>query len=268
MKLQLTNPQIVDFAEQAGSFTTVAEATETILALFASAGHDPVTRKDVCAVIEEMSGWASKRALEAIDLNKGDAWKAIGSALSALGRAPGRGYYTQGNRVGIKTVSEKLVQMAEDGDINIASKAGVRFAGNLSLGVDEDSIGYYANDPGLRRIAVAQTKCFGFYSQRAGACRSCPLASFCAEAQMSKLGEIASRLDAETEANLKTALEPATEEVVEEVEAVVDGLETMVLPFEGVCGHCQGVMPEGSQGVYVDGRGLLHVACVSEVDNG
>jgi len=267
MKLQLNNGQIVDFAEQAGVFTTVAEATETILGLFASAGHDPVTRKDVCAVIEAMGGWVHAGP-GAIDLNKGDAWKAIGSALSGLGRAPGRGYYTQGNRVGIKTVSEKLVEMAEAGDVRIASKAGVRFAGNLSLSVDEDSIGYYANDPGLRRIAADQTKCFGFYSQRAGACRSCPLASFCAEAQMSKLGEIASRLDAETESNLKAALEPATEEVAVEEAVSETHLETMVLPFEGVCGHCQGVMPEGSEGVYVDGKGLLHVACVSEVDNG
>jgi hypothetical protein len=250
MKMQLTKVQILDFASRAGTFTTTVDATNRVLEILASEGIDPISRKDVVVVVQAMaeSRWPED-------------FESLNAIVKHLGRAPGRGYYTQGHMVGVKTLSEKVVEMAEAGDIRIATKAGIRFAGNMLLSVDEDVLGYYTDDPGLRRIAADQTRCFGFYSQSAGACRSCPLASFCAEAQMGKIGEIASRLDAETEATIKLALEPVEPEPTEDAEPD-HGHETMTLPFEGVCSGCQNVMAEGSEGVYVEGSGLHHVACV------
>ena len=58
---------------------------------------------------------------------------------------------------------------------------------------------------------------------------------------------------------------PAEEEVETTSEATLpEGVETMTLPFEGVCSGCGETMPEGSEGVFVDGSGLHHVRCVPQ----
>lgn len=260
MKLQITETQSRDFGSKAGTYTDVKAAVTSVLSVLASEAHDPITKRDVCAVIQSMAG-GPQDALNHEEEGL-PCWKTINGMLNGLGRAPGRGYYTQGAMVGIQTLSEQIVEAAESGNIRIVTKTGIRFSGNLSLSVDEDVLGYYADDPGLRRTAADQSRCFGFYSQQAGSCRTCPLASFCAEAQMGKLGEIAARLDAETEANLQAALAPEPEVEEAPTTELPEGMETITLPFEGVCSACQDPMAEGSEGVFVEGQGLHHVACL------
>lgn len=260
MKLQLTTVQTQAFATSLGAFTTIGDATTRILEAFAAEAHDPFTRRDVCAVMTAMEGGPADPIYHKEDGAEG--WTYMNPIIKANQRT-GRGYYTQGARVGARTVTEKVVEMAANGDIRIASKAGVSWA-PAAVEADEDNLGYYAGDAGLRRIAADQTRCFGFYSESAKACRDCPLASFCAEARVAKLGEIAARLDAETEASLKAVLEPTTEveEEASEEATLPEGVETMTLPFEGVCSGCGEVMPEGSEGVFVEGSGLHHVRCI------
>ena len=263
MKLQLTNSQVTAFATKVGAYTNMPDATTRVLASFAAEGHDPLTRRDLCAVLQALKGGPEDAIYTKEDGVEG--WVVINPMLKgSLARAPGRGYYTQGDKVGARTLTEKVVEMAANGGIRIASKAGLSWT-PTSVEVDEDLLGYYAEDVGLRRLAANATRCFGSFSARASACRSCPLAPFCATARTAKLGEIAARLDAETEATLKAALEPEVTEAEEvaPTETADEGAPgVMVLPFEGVCSGCQGVMPEGSEGVYVEGAGVHHVACV------
>jgi hypothetical protein len=259
MKLQLSNVQAQAFATQTGAFTSVGEATTNVLSAFAAEGHDPFTRRDVVAVIAAMAGGPEDAIYHKEDGIEG--WTYMNPLIKANERT-GRGYYTQGIKVGVQTVTDKVIEMAENGQVHIASKAGIAW-NPVSLEIDEDVLGYYAGDAGLRRTAVEQTKCFGSFSEKAKVCRNCPLASFCAEARVAKLGEIAARLDAETEASLKAVLEPVEVEEEAPETTVPEGVETMTLPFEGVCSGCQEVMPEGSEGVFVDGSGLHHVRCIS-----
>ena len=262
MKLQFTPTEIRSLACKAGVFTNITDTTKRVLEVLASEGHDPISRRDVVAIIIAMEGstWTTENNPGYEDLN---------AVVKALPRAEGRGYYTQGAKVGAQTLTERVVEMAAAGDIRIASKSGIRFKTAVFADVvDEDAIGYYAEDAGLRRIAATQTRCFGYFSETAKACKNCPLAAFCSEARMSKLAEIATRLDEATEAELKAALEPeevATTETAETTEAkVADVGDEITLPFEGVCSACSQLMPEGSVGVYVDGAGLHHVGCVKE----
>lgn len=262
MKLQLSSVQAQAFATQIGAFTSVGEATTNVLSAFAAEGHDPFTRRDVVAVIAAMNGGPADAIYHVEDGAEG--WTYMNPIIKANERT-GRGYYTQGIKVGAQTVTDKVIEMAANGEVHIASKAGIAWAPS-SMEVDEDVLGYYAGDAGLRLLAAGQTSCFGSFSERAKVCRSCPLASFCAEARVAKLGEIAARLDSETEATLKAVLEPTVEEEVEAPPEITlpEGVETMTLPFEGVCSGCSEVMPEGSEGVFVDGSGLHHVRCVPQ----
>lgn len=82
--------------------------------------------------------------------------------------------------------------------------SGVSWAPRV-LSPDPGKESWYGEDAGLRRLAVAQSKCFGGWSDTDFACTSCPLARWCQEAALAKLDELARALDKEEEDRLSQA---------------------------------------------------------------
>ncbi len=152
---------------------------------------------------------------------------------------------------------------------------------------------WYGGDAGLRRLAVAQSKCFGGWSDSDFSCSSCPLARWCQEAALAKLDELARALDKEEEVRLSQAqpaqvqpaqVQPAQnmatpspvqaqvqppkdplpggldpEEVVRNLSA--GGASIVPMPFRGVCTGCEGEAPAGESMVYIRGKGMFHPEC-------
>lgn len=85
--------------------------------------------------------------------------------------------------------------------------SGVSWAPRV-LSPDAGKESWYGEDAGLRRLAVAQSKCFGGWSDTDFACTSCPLARWCQEAALAKLDELARALDKEEEDRL-SQIQPA-----------------------------------------------------------
>ena len=137
MKLQLSSVQAQAFATKIGPFTSVGEATTATLSAFAAEGHDPFTRRDVVAVIAAMNGGPADAIYHVEDGAEG--WTYMNPIIKANERT-GRGYYTQGVKVGAQTVTDKVIEMAANGEVHIASKAGIAWV-PTSLEVDEDVLG-------------------------------------------------------------------------------------------------------------------------------
>jgi hypothetical protein len=153
---------------------------------------------------------------------------------------------------------------------------------------------------GLRRLAVTQTACFGYYAERASTCTVCPLARHCAASVLTALAEIGSNLDEQTEKEI--------DEAIKQVEAAKlaasrhvsmsqspmtssnssmgvppasipqpssnfappasgsktgwpSGHSEVTLPFDGVCSICGGKINKGDKAIHVAGKGVLHEEC-------
>lgn len=158
-------------------------------------------------------------------------------------------------------------------------------------GLDHKSHPLYVEDEGLRRLAVSQTRCFGNYSDRAKACKSCPLVGFCAVASMTGLGDIEAALNRETEeaiaieaaraeaeakrlarANEPTPEpestpaenEPETSNETPEGLDLPDGASLIQPPFGSKCSKCSEMVPAWSTAVHLPGEGLVHAACANK----
>lgn len=128
----------------------------------------------------------------------------------------------------------------------------------------------YAEDAGLKRIALMDTKCFGEFVNK-GKCKSCPLAGSCQVASFSKIASFAAALDAETEKGLLPP-EPVVEEpVVEapeiqetsapETPAIKEGWKVWKSPITSVCSGCEEKIFAGSDCINIRGKGNFHMGC-------
>lgn len=129
----------------------------------------------------------------------------------------------------------------------------------------------YAEDAGLRRIALMDTRCFGEFVNK-GKCRTCPLAGSCQVASFSKIASFAAELDAETEKGLLPP-EPVVEEpVVEapeiqeetsapETPALKEGWKVWKSPITSVCSGCEEKILAGSDCINIRGKGNFHMGC-------
>ena len=77
---------------------------------------------------------------------------------------------------------------------------------------------YVANER-ARMLAIEQTRCFGFYSERAKTCGSCPLAGICFAARGGKVAEANARAAEAAEANARAAEAAANRKVWEDAAA-------------------------------------------------
>ena len=128
----------------------------------------------------------------------------------------------------------------------------------------------YLSSERARRVAVEQTRCFGFYSERAPTCGDCPLAGLCFAARGGKVAEANARAeDARVEANARAEDARVEAERVEaerveaervEAERVVSGT-VIQLPFAIVCSGCGEKTEPFTDVVAVEGVGSFHMGC-------
>ena len=132
---------------------------------------------------------------------------------------------------------------------------------------------YLANER-ARRIAVEQTRCFGFYSERVKTCGGCPLAGLCFAARGANVAEAnaraeEARLKAEEEAReaslaatVVNALGDTPEAPVEAPEAPAPTVgKAVTLPWAVVCSGCGGETEAHAEVIAVDGVGTYHKGC-------
>jgi hypothetical protein len=289
MKFQLTPTQVTIFASKAGSYTQMEESAKRVLSIFAQEGHDPYTRRDVIAVIQAMGG-PSDPIYDILPETGEESWRTLNPVVKGNPRAPGRGYYTQGDRVGKRAPVTAETAVRDDG-LQVVRKTGIVWT-PPNIEADTESEGYYEADPGLRQMAVAESQCFGTYNANDSGCEECPLARWCSDASMATMADLAARLDRETEdaivkaaeamlrgqkpeetAQTKTqtkAAESAPEETPSETGSAAEfkgwptGYNEVELPFQGICSECDGTIAKGETAVHKPGTGMLHQDCAKK----
>jgi hypothetical protein len=152
----------------------------------------------------------------------------------------------------------------------------------------------YEHDAGLARLAIAQTRCYGWFSERSSSCKGCPLVALCQQAKMVNVAETAALLDREIENQIRqqqeqeeaqaasaVSLSPyASDLVVEDTSSdtgAPDPVETAAeptiptgatsmdsLPFEVYCSGCSSTIAAGSPAVHLPGKGAFHPSCLAE----
>ena len=152
----------------------------------------------------------------------------------------------------------------------------------------------YEHDAGLARIAIAQTRCYGWFSERSASCKGCPLVALCQQAKMVNVAETAALLDREIENQIRqqqeqeeaqaasaVSLSPyASDLVVEDTSSdtgAPDPVETAAeptiptgatsmdsLPFEVYCSGCSSTIAAGSPAVHLPGKGAFHPSCAAK----
>ena len=299
MKLQLSPGQASAFAHQIGSYQDLAISTQAVLDAFHAASHDPYTRRDVVAVLVALGSPADP----ILHIENGvEGWRIVNPLVKGERSSKGRGFYTQNNRPAIastpKTSEEIEAEQAELAARGIAIEAipGLVWLPE-SVEANPELEGWYADDEGLRQIAVSQSKCFGNFSAGSSSCQACPLSRWCSSSGMACLDDIASELDAGTEKEIREA-ERAAENARLAAEAAakaaartggspapskpssipsspsspasapVDGwpagYQEVPLPFDGVCSECEGLIKGGEQGVHLTGVGMFHIQCARD----
>jgi hypothetical protein len=282
-----------------GSTWMITRTASRVVEIFAQENHDPFTRRDVAAVMCER-GWAKE------DLQKDPGYDALSQAINGI-PSQGRGYYTQGSRVGTPVhwaapgptpsappASRKALVPVTQYSVEIAAKAGVSWTPDIPEPVDG---GWYDLDAGLRRMAVAQTPCFGYYDAEDSTCASCPLAVNCANAVLANLEAVAETLNLRTEASITAAQDKADAAAAaaarQKAAAAAPspkpapappkpapapkgplswpkGFKPLPdpLPWAGVCSGCRAATDIGSFVIHVSigsNQGMYHEACARKV---
>lgn len=267
MKLQITPTTSARFATEVGDHTSLWEAVTKIIAVFKANTHTPFTRKDVDAVVKAL-GYD-----EVTDA-------ALYPQVNHLHR-PKRGYYSldaapeEGAATPAPAPKVKAPAPTPK-TVTVETADGVVWVPDAPT---PENAGYYAEDIGLRRIAVTESTCYGHYSASHKACGTCPLAGFCAPASVGGMGDISARLDKATEKHLADAKRAAVappaptpdpyNKAPEPAPAPTSGAEpeyppganVLDVPFEGICTKCGNTIAEGALGVHVAGEGMLHPDC-------
>ncbi len=285
MRLQLTPSESAAHAAAAGGASTgsLGRDTKLVLAAFWDAGHKTYTRRDVSAVLCLM-GYTGVGMTPGMIPTDGPGYYEMDAEFRNHGGSSGkRGYWMLTHRPYVDTPATPAVEpnsvpvpsMPKVVDVQVV--AGLSWAPEAVEASGDE--GYYAEDLGLRRIAISGSRCFGFYSKGSGSCGACPLARFCAEASMGRLADIAARLDRETEqalAEAKAAEErraalaeraaeahaPAREVTEAPAEAVAPGLSTTTLEFDVICDACGNTINRGAEAVIAESDEIFHPGCV------
>ena len=268
MRLQLNPEQIQKYVDGICHLhdLTLQQAIAVVLGAFKDT-LDPFTRHDLTAVLKG-GGFPG-------DLQKDpDAWATIGAEINQKATSVRKGFYTQ-KRDGDQThvpVADPLklrpVPILELPATTVEAEPGVFWSPLLVEKVES----LYSNDVGLRRIAVSQSSCFGNFSIKSNQCKSCPLASYCAQASNAHIATIAAALDAQTVLDIKNAKQgmkiidpaPSAPKVVEQ-KKLPDGAFVFQSAFETVCSLCSKEVPEKSEAVHIPKRGVYHTSCAQEL---
>jgi hypothetical protein len=281
MRLQLSPSDSSVLATRIGApaFDINAD-TRRVLAAFFDAGHQPYTRRDVASVLLAM-GYAGMGNHSDRDVpTDGRRYYAMDSEFRNHGGPSGkRGYWALSHRPLVDDAptaapTTPAPTPASPAPSTVKVKAGLSWAPDVVEASGDE--GYYAEDLGLRRIAISGSRCFGFYSKGSGSCGACPLARYCAEATMGRLADIAARLDRETEQALaeakaseerRAALADAAAEAHAPSAPKADPApeapagETTTLEFDVLCDGCGNTIAKGEAAVINEADEIFHSGC-------
>ena len=127
------------------------------------------------------------------------------------------------------------------------------------------------SDPYFAELAAGQTRCFGAWSAKATACKSCPLAVLCHKSQVGAMSRIAKGCDeafAAATATPPPVVVEAAPEVAPEVATaptLPKGAKLMPVAFETICNACGEVCEEGVEAVHLAGQGIFHITCAQSM---
>lgn len=273
MRLQLSPSDSSVFATRVGApLFDIAADTRRVLAAFWDAGHQPYTRRDVASVLLAMGYMGMGNTSEKEVPTDGPRSQEFRAEFRNHGGPSGkRGYWALSHRPLVDDAPTATPATPEaPAPSTVTVKAGLSWTPDVVEPSGEE--GYYAEDVGLRRIAISGSRCFGFYSKGSGSCGACPLARYCAEATMGRLADIAARLDRETEQALaeaeaaeerRAALADAAAEAhaptPDDVEAPAP--ETTVLEFDVLCDGCGYTIAKGEAAVINEADEIFHPGC-------
>lgn len=294
MKLQLTPAQSSSFALEAGAYTDLYDASARVVDVFKANDHQPFTRKDVEAVVVDM-GCPIDEPFKARDPDTGKlGWQLFYPLIEDKGLVKASrtsyafGAFTLDAEApkaakplkAEKPKAEKPAPQAPEEEVSwapllpepvpAAPEEGISSAPVVVEEEPPGEIDYYAVDLGLRRLAIAQSNCFGSFKDTSTACGDCPLAPYCGPATMATMADIAADLDKKTEKALAAAATPKAPEPPKAAPAPVyeapagplpEGAKEMETPFDSFCSICRGGIPEGSIGVHLPGSGMVHTHC-------
>jgi len=255
----------------------VTDTTRSILSAFLVDGHTEFTRRDVLAVMAQVGlSEGGKRTPTK------DEWDAINAVIYQCPRTAGRrGYYNipaNWSSTSPTSVSDAVRAMASSAtsasDVQVISREGIKWV-PTQPDVDEDEMGYYGRDEGLRHMAAKATACFGSYEEKARQCGDCPLRGHCSSATWARIEAIAEQLDRDLQSQL-AAIHRASQggSAATAGDAASAGgdptllpadCEEIVSPFEAFCTACEGSIPAGEVSWGIVGKGLVHVACYSNI---
>jgi hypothetical protein len=247
----------------------VSDTTRSILSTFLVEGHTEFTRRDVLAVMSQ------------VGLSEGgqrtptkDEWDAINAVIYQCPRTAGRrGYY---NIPADWTMSRPGARPTEStegeaGPVQVIFREGIKWAPTTPE-VDEEDLGFYSGDEGLRHLAAKTTSCFASYEEKARQCQACPLRGHCSSATWARIGAIAEQMDRDLQQQMaaihrasqtgESAMDGAlTDDEAVAIASPPPEVEVIVSPFDAICTVCEGSIPAHSTSWGIGGKGLVHVAC-------
>ena len=155
----------------------------------------------------------------------------------------------------------------------------------------------YLSSERARKAAIAQTRCFGFFSERAATCGGCPLAGLCLTARGANVAEANARVEAaraeaarieaerveaerveaerlrvEAEeaarmeslaATVVNALGDSTEEAQSEASPVLTG-KVVQIPWSIICSGCGERTEPNEEVVSIEDHGAFHQGCTPQ----
>ena len=155
---------------------------------------------------------------------------------------------------------------------------------SLPVGPKNDVSDAYHPDPYIRSLAVAETKCFGAFSDQSSICERCPLQGACLNAMATDLSSLARVLAEEDRKKeeekerqacegsmVKGVFIKAPPSVVFPHTPVIDspfgvvGSQIITVQQQAKCGQCGNVIPKGTEAQWVRSgggkSGLFHMTC-------
>jgi hypothetical protein len=159
----------------------------------------------------------------------------------------------------------------------------------------------YHPDPYIQGIAVAATKCFGFWDPKSDVCcdgGGCPISGACKAQTLTALSTLAVVLQKEDDTRKAAAFAPSTtaapavtsasssdELDINDILAAIEGkdpspaaaapgscltpeqkqqLQRCPCSVDSKCSHCSQKIPRGTDSIYIRGLGMYHVACAEQ----
>jgi hypothetical protein len=158
----------------------------------------------------------------------------------------------------------------------------------------------YHTDPHIRSLAIASTKCFGYHSSRARACKTCPLAAECVQAVRAEFARLGAKVEKEesdaiarkmAEERIKKAAASranvSTDALLEDLEATGTGAvkgkkrkrtvdrkaraqakwdKSTAVPITArnntKCTSCDKVLENGTKVLWIEEAGTFHQECL------